>query len=141
MKFKVLKKIFHLISVPIERPTIRREHFNSWYSTNSYFCSLILSDVPVVIVSSSLFAIISYTMTHQPMELFRFGIFMLITAMTSFVAQAHGILIGALFELKVSIYSIVINTTRLLLFLFLFKYVASHSLSNDDLPSTMMYLQ
>jgi hypothetical protein len=41
-------------------------------------------------------------MTHQPMELFRFGSFILISATSSLVAQAHGILIGALFDLKVS---------------------------------------
>lgn len=123
-RFERIIHLFHY-AVPLEHKTIKREHFNRliiggalmaiwqlsafyrfltfyrWYSSTPYYLSLVLSDFPVVLISSTLFTIISYMMTNQPLEMFRFMNFILISAMSSFSAQAHGILFGALFDLNV----------------------------------------
>lgn len=80
---------------------MRREHFNRWYSTGSYYLATFLTDVPIVLVCSTIFVIIIYVLTDQPMEDFRFFNFLLIGILTTFIAQAHGLLIGSMFNIKV----------------------------------------
>lgn len=96
----------HFLGLLTSSVTLSITYYCRWYSSTSYFLSLVLSDFPVIMLSTGLFTIISYVMTRQPLEMFRFVNFILISVLSSFCAQAHGILFGALFDLKVWICSL-----------------------------------
>lgn len=99
----LIKKVyFLLISVPLELPIITREHFNRWYSLRAYYIAMTLADVPIQMSCSLVYLAITYYMTSQPPEWSRFGLFVAICIMVCLVAQALGLLVGALFSVKVS---------------------------------------
>lgn len=88
-------------AVPLELPITKREHFNGWYSAGSYYLALFISDMPVVMLCSTLYICLIYVMTDQPMECFRLLNVIVIGILTCFTAQAYGLLIGALFNVQV----------------------------------------
>lgn len=93
---------FLFVSVPLELPIITREHFNRWYSLRAYYIAMTLADVPIQMFCSLIYLAITYYMTSQPPQWFRFGLFVAICIMVCLVAQALGLLVGALFSVKVS---------------------------------------
>lgn len=61
-----------------------------------------LADAPIQVGCILIYIIITYTMTSQPLEWFRFGLFFVICLMVALVAQSIGLVVGALFNVKVS---------------------------------------
>lgn len=61
-----------------------------------------LADFPIQVGCILIYIIITYTMTSQPLEWFRFGYFFVICLMVALVAQSIGLVVGALFSVKVS---------------------------------------
>lgn len=57
-----------IFPVPTEKSTIMKENFNRWYSVKSYYISTMLIDLPISIISCSLFSIIIYIIVGWPME-------------------------------------------------------------------------
>lgn len=96
---------FRIVSnaVPLELPIVTREHFNRWYSLRAYYTALTLADAPVQAACIFIYTVITYLMTSQPLEFFRFGLFFGVVLMTAFVAQSLGLVVGALFSVKVRI--------------------------------------
>jgi ATP-binding cassette, subfamily G (WHITE), member 1 len=92
--------LFFAFTVPSELPVIKREHFNRWYSFTAYYMSLILADIPMQILCTIIYLLITYFLTNQPLELFRFGAFFLINLLCSFVAQGLGLVVSSLFNVK-----------------------------------------
>jgi ATP-binding cassette, subfamily G (WHITE), member 1 len=88
------------ISFPSELPVIKREHFNRWYSFTAYYTSLILADIPFQILCTSLYILITYILTSQPLEWSRFAGFFIINLLCSFVAQGLGMVVSSLFSVK-----------------------------------------
>lgn len=84
-------------------PITKREHFNGWYSSISYYLALFLSDLPITIVCSTVYVILIYVMTNQPLEAFRLLNVIFVAILTCLSAQAYGILIGSLFNVQVNI--------------------------------------
>lgn len=82
---------------------IRREIFNRWYSTEAYFLALTITDVPIVIVTNFIYVSITYVMTNQPMEGFRFVAFYCIVLLLSFSAQGLGLLAGSMLNVKLTL--------------------------------------
>lgn len=60
-----------------------------------------LADVPIQVFCSLIYLMITYYMTSQPWQFYRFGLFVAICLMVVFVAQALGLFVGALFSVKV----------------------------------------
>lgn len=87
----------------MELPIVTREHFNRWYSLRAYYTALTLADAPIQAACILIYTVITYVMTAQPMEFFRFGLFFGIITMTAFVAQSLGLVVGALFDVKVMV--------------------------------------
>lgn len=85
----------------MELPIVTREHFNRWYSLRAYYTALTLADAPIQAACIFIYTVITYVMTAQPLEFFRFGLFFGIITMTAFVAQSLGLVVGALFNVKV----------------------------------------
>jgi ATP-binding cassette subfamily G (WHITE) protein 1 len=86
---------------PSELPIITREHFNKWYSLKSYYLAITLADIPIQIVATLLYAIVTYFLTMQPVEAYRIFSFMFMCILISLVAQSFGLFIGAMMDIKV----------------------------------------
>ena len=63
--------------------------------------AMTLADAPIQAGCVLLYTGITYYMTDQPFEFYRFALFTLVCASVSFVAQSIGIVVGTLFSLKV----------------------------------------
>ncbi|KAM7352809.1 ATP-binding cassette sub-family G member 4 isoform 1-T4 [Cochliomyia hominivorax] len=87
-----------VLTFPIEMSILLKEHFNRWYSLKAYYTSITLLDLPISIVGSLLFTVIIYLWSYQPMEWFRFWMFLAISILTVFVGQSFGLMIGAWFD-------------------------------------------
>lgn len=87
---------------PLENSTIKREHFNNWYSTCAYNMATTIADVPLTIICTTLFVIILYAMTSQPLDEFRFTTLLNLEIFVCFVAQGFGMMIGSFFSLMVA---------------------------------------
>ena len=79
---------------------MRREHFNRWYSVGAYYLALTLVDIPAFILNSVVFVSITYFMTNQPMELLRYGLFLLISVLVGFTSQGFGLLSGSMTNIQ-----------------------------------------
>ena len=85
----------------LEKPIIKREYFNKWYSTSAYYTALTLVDIPLVIICTTLYVIIIYRITGQPPDGMRFTGLLMSQFCTNFIAQGLGLMIGSFFSLMV----------------------------------------
>jgi ATP-binding cassette subfamily G (WHITE) protein 1 len=84
---------------PLELPIIKREIFNRWYTSSVYYVALSLTDIPMTIISTSIYLAITYFMTNQPLD--RAVAFFAVGILTSFVSQGFGHFASSLFDLQV----------------------------------------
>ncbi|CRL06230.1 CLUMA_CG019054, isoform A [Clunio marinus] len=92
-----------MVRFPLDLPITKRECFNRWYSSGSYYLALIISDIPIIITCCTFYTIIIFYFTDQPMESFRLINVIFIGILTSFTAQSYGLLIGSLFDVKIAL--------------------------------------
>ncbi|KAI7815562.1 ABC subfamily G member 28 [Rhyzopertha dominica] len=85
---------------PSELPIITREHFNRWYSLKSYYLSVTFADIPIQILATLIYVLVTYFMTKQPTESFRLLLFLVMCVLVSLVAQSFGLFIGASMSIK-----------------------------------------
>lgn len=88
------------LSVPLDLPIVRREHFNEWYSTTAYYFALNIADIPIVIATNFVYIVITYFMTNQPAEPYRFGAYYVTIILLSFSAQGLGLIAGSMLNVK-----------------------------------------
>ncbi|XP_052864562.1 uncharacterized protein LOC128271162 [Anopheles cruzii] len=88
------------MAFPLELPIITREHFNRWYSLRAYYIAMTVADIPIQLLCTLTYIVITYFMTGQPPEAFRIGLFTLICLMVAWVAQGLGLLVASLFDVK-----------------------------------------
>lgn len=89
------------IAVPIEMPIVAREHFNRWYSAKAYYFALTCTDFPMQFACVLIYVGITYLMTGQPLELFRFIYVLTMATLLALVSQSIGMIVGAAFGVKV----------------------------------------
>ncbi|NJI29882.1 ABC transporter permease, partial [Aeromonas veronii] len=65
-----------ILSFPLEMPVLLKENFNRWYSLRSYYLAITVSDIPFQAIFCVLYVSIVYYFTSQPMEWFRFAMFL-----------------------------------------------------------------
>ncbi|ETN58464.1 abc transporter [Anopheles darlingi] len=94
----------HLLSsaVPLEARVFIRERLNNWYSLEAYYVSKIFADLPLQMICPTLFIVIAYFMTGQPLEWERFGMLWLINLLLGMYAQTVGLLSGAAFDIQMA---------------------------------------
>ncbi|XP_055549562.1 ATP-binding cassette sub-family G member 4-like [Wyeomyia smithii] len=88
------------MAFPLELPIITREHFNRWYSLRAYYIAMTVADIPIQLLCTVTYIVITYYMTGQPPEAFRMGLFTVICLMVAWVAQGLGLLVASLFNVK-----------------------------------------
>ncbi|XP_003396323.2 ATP-binding cassette sub-family G member 4 isoform X1 [Bombus terrestris] len=101
---------------PIEAAVFIREYLNNWYHLRSYFSVKVLSDLPLQILTPSVFISIAYYMTGQPMQCDRFLRTWLICILTTILGQSSGMLVGAAFDTHMGIFLIPALNMPMILF-------------------------
>jgi ATP-binding cassette subfamily G (WHITE) protein 1 len=77
---------------------------NHWYSLKAYYLAKTLADIPFQIIFPTVYLVIVYLMTNQPMELDRFAMLLTITICMSLVGQGIGLFFGAAFNIKLAVF-------------------------------------
>ena len=88
----------------MERKVLAREHLNNWYSLKAYFLAKTLADIPFQIIFPTMYMVIVYTMTNQPMSFERFSMLLLIAVGMSLVSQGIGLFFGAGFDIQEAVF-------------------------------------
>ncbi|KAL1506848.1 hypothetical protein ABEB36_006134 [Hypothenemus hampei] len=84
-----------LLQFPKEYQLIKREHFNKWYRLSAYFAALTTSTLPAQLILGSIYIILVYVLTDQPMEFDRLGTFYTICILTGIISESLGLLIAS----------------------------------------------
>jgi len=92
------------LSIPLEMNVLRREYFNRWYSLLPSFLAIILIEIPIQILCSLVYIIISYAFTEQPWEEYRIWLFIMTCVTVTLTAQACGFLIGVVTPFKIAVF-------------------------------------
>ncbi|XP_058453470.1 ATP-binding cassette sub-family G member 1-like [Malaya genurostris] len=97
-------KMAVVLSFQIEMESLAREHFNRWYRLGPYFLSILVIEVPVQIICSLIYVVISYNLTNNYHTFERFLLFALFCMAGSISAQAWGFFIGAALSVKLAVF-------------------------------------
>ncbi|XP_070495021.1 ATP-binding cassette subfamily G member 4-like [Chironomus tepperi] len=85
------------ITFPLEFPIIKREHFNGWYSSIAYYTSFILADVPIIFFCVTIYTLIVFIMSDQPLEIHRYLLYLSFYLIFAYDAQALAIMVTSLY--------------------------------------------
>ncbi|XP_033211565.1 ATP-binding cassette sub-family G member 1 [Belonocnema kinseyi] len=83
-----------VLKFPSELPVLRKEHFNNWYKLRTYYAAFIITNTPVQMVFAIVYSSISYYLSSQPMEWFRFLMFASSAILTTLIAESFGLVLG-----------------------------------------------
>ena len=83
-----------VLKFPSELPVLRKEHFNNWYKLRTYYAAFIVTNTPVQIFFAIVYSSVSYYMSSQPMEWFRFLMFASCAVLTAIIAESMGLVLG-----------------------------------------------
>lgn len=105
-----------ILSFPLEMPVLLKENFNRWYSLKSYYLAITVSDIPFQTIFCTIYVSIVYYFTSQPLELFRFAMFLSACLLISFVAQSVGLVVGAAMNVQNGVFLAPVMSVPFLLF-------------------------
>ncbi|TGZ52622.1 ATP-binding cassette sub-family G member 1 [Temnothorax longispinosus] len=87
-----------VLRFPLELAILKKERFNNWYQLRTYYTATLVMNAPLHILSSVIYSTITYVLTRQPQEWFRYLMFLLITTLTAFTSESVGLGLGTLFD-------------------------------------------
>lgn len=105
-----------ILSFPLEMPVLLKENFNRWYSLRSYYLAITVSDIPFQAIFCVFYVSIVYYFTSQPLEWFRFAMFLGSCLLISFVAQSVGLVVGAAMNVQNGVFLAPVMSVPFLLF-------------------------
>ncbi|XP_047530050.1 ATP-binding cassette sub-family G member 4 isoform X2 [Vanessa atalanta] len=105
-----------ILSFPLEMPVLIKEHFNRWYSLRSYYLAITVSDIPFQAIFCIIYVVIVYLLTSQPLEWFRFSMFLSSCLLIAFVAQSVGLVVGAAMNVQNGVFLAPVMSVPFLLF-------------------------
>ncbi|XP_078041380.1 ATP-binding cassette sub-family G member 4 [Augochlora pura] len=105
-----------VLMFPIEAVVFLREYLNNWYRLRSYYIAKITSDLPLQILCPTVFIVIAYYMTGQPLECNRFFRIWLICILTTILGQSSGMLVGSAFDQQLGVFLIPAVNMPMILF-------------------------
>nr|QST15002.1 ABCG1-like protein [Diaphanosoma celebensis] len=105
-----------VLTFPLERQVLLREHSNHWYSVKSYYLAKTTADIPFQILFPAIYMAIIYPLTDQPLEWNRFFMILSISIGNSLVAQGIGLLVGAAANIQIAVFVAPAATIPFLLF-------------------------
>ncbi|XP_043464033.1 ATP-binding cassette sub-family G member 4-like [Leptopilina heterotoma] len=83
-----------VLKFPSELLVLRKEHFNNWYKLRTYYLAFIMTNMPVQAFFATVYSAVSYYLSSQPLEWFRFLMFTSSAILTTIIAEAMGLLLG-----------------------------------------------
>ncbi|KAF2899966.1 hypothetical protein ILUMI_06220 [Ignelater luminosus] len=86
---------------PFEVELLKREYFNRWYGLKPYFVAMTLKNLPMMIISCTIFILPTYLLTDQPLTLDRFIRFALTGVLTAATSEGLGLVIGSICSVTV----------------------------------------
>ncbi|XP_059612801.1 ATP-binding cassette sub-family G member 1-like [Phlebotomus argentipes] len=86
--------------IPREIPIVKREHFNGWYSILPYYLSLVIVDLPLHLMAATLYAIVTFWVTGQDMEIQRLAVFVAGCNGLAIVGHCIGYTTGFIFNVQ-----------------------------------------
>ncbi|XP_058056486.1 ATP-binding cassette sub-family G member 1-like [Anopheles bellator] len=89
---------------PREAASFVLESKNNWYSLRAYYWAKIIVELPTLVLSSSVFFLIVYYFTSQPLEWLRIGTFALVCLLFGWISQMLGLLLGSLLPVQSSVF-------------------------------------
>ncbi|EGI67878.1 ATP-binding cassette sub-family G member 1 [Acromyrmex echinatior] len=92
-----------MVTIPLELPILKREHFNRWYKLRSYYLAGKVADFMIQFISTFIYTVIVYYMSGQVPESKRFGLYMLMCLVISLVGQTIGFIIGCSLKIQNSV--------------------------------------
>ncbi|XP_065210025.1 ATP-binding cassette subfamily G member 4-like [Planococcus citri] len=81
---------------PEEVKLVEREYFNRWYSLKAYYMVTLVTSLPNLLIFGTLFQLIVYFLSDQPMEVTRFVMFCMTGFLSASISEGIGILVGSL---------------------------------------------
>ncbi|KAL0267307.1 UNVERIFIED_CONTAM: hypothetical protein PYX00_009618 [Menopon gallinae] len=97
-------KMSVMLLFPLEFYVVTREHFNRWYKLGPYYASMLLFEIPFQILSCYLYLPLSFYLTGQPLEWYRFWYFSIMITISSLAAQGFGFLLGVTTPKKIAVF-------------------------------------
>ncbi|XP_018392545.1 PREDICTED: ATP-binding cassette sub-family G member 1-like [Cyphomyrmex costatus] len=92
-----------MVTIPLDLPILKREHFNRWYKLRSYYLASKMADFVIQFISTFIYTVIVYYMSGQLPESRRFGLYMLMCFVVSLVGQTIGFIIGCALKIQNSV--------------------------------------
>ncbi|KAH0547421.1 ATP-binding cassette sub-family G member 4-like [Cotesia glomerata] len=83
-----------VLRFPTELPILKKEKFNNWYQLRTFYAAFLAANIPVQMIFAVVYTTVSYFLSRQPLDLNRFLMFLIVTMMTTVVAESIGLLIG-----------------------------------------------
>uniref|UniRef100_A0A182F511 Uncharacterized protein n=1 Tax=Anopheles albimanus TaxID=7167 RepID=A0A182F511_ANOAL len=93
-----------VVVYPRESASFVLESKNNWYSLRAYYLAKLIVELPTLILSSSIFFVIVYYFTSQPLEWLRIGTFALVCLLFGWISQMLGLLLGSLLPMQSSVF-------------------------------------
>lgn len=87
-----------VLKFPLELAILKKERFNNWYQLRTYYIATLVITIPLNIFNTFVYSAISYVLTGQPLEWYRFFMFLLIMVLTSFISESVGLGLGTIFN-------------------------------------------
>lgn len=85
-----------VLKFPSEIPVLKKERFNNWYQLRTYYAAYLVSSIPIQIIFTLVYCMISYVMSRQIMEWDRCCQFMVIVVVCTLISEGVGVFFGTI---------------------------------------------